>query len=136
MSKQVIARSYKTNMRKRYNAIFAKWQNFCFLRDINAPHPAVADVINYLASLVDAGQGYSSVCTAKSAISSILALNTERLITAHLLVQRFIKGVFNNNPPTLVHGMVIAYILEGFNFQASRLVDYLSASRVNFFLEY
>ena len=147
-SKDVIAKSWRPNTWKRYELVFAKWQKFCVPRDVDPFHPAVADVINYLSSLLDAGQGYSSICTAKSAISAILSLDSEQQLSSHPLVKRFIRGVFNTNPPVPRYtaiwdvGMVVTYLqnlgqpsvldLKSLTYKLVALLTLLSASRVNY----
>ena len=147
-SRDLIVGSWRPNTWKRYAAVFAKWQKFCVPRDIDPLHPAVADVINYLASLVDAGLGYSSFCTAKSAISSMLSVTAEQPLASHPLIQRFIKGVFNAKPPTPRYtsiwdvGLVIAYLrglgapsslsFKDLTYKLVTLLTLLSASRVHY----
>ena len=65
---------------------------------------------------MEAGLGYNSISSAKSAISTIIALKNEMVLADHPLVQRFMKGVFNAKPPTPRYtkiwdvGKVITYL--------------------------
>ena len=113
-SNNIIQGSQRQSTWSRYEAVVAKWQTFCISRDIDPLYLAIADVLNYLSTLFENGQGYSSIATAKSAISSILALDCETTIAA--LVHRFMKGVFNSHPPSPRYnviwdvGLVITYL--------------------------
>lgn len=105
-------------------------------------------MINYLTTLVRKGLSYSSITTAKSAISTINSLNGEPPLGKHPLVQRFLKGVYNSNPPTPRYtkiwdvGLLIKYFkdlghnksleLKHLSYKLVALIAILSASRVNY----
>ena len=54
--------------------------------------------IDFLATLFSAGLGYSEINTARSALSSVLVLPNNITFGSHLLVVRFLKGVFELKP--------------------------------------
>ena len=45
------------------------------------------------------GLGYSTICTAKSALSACVVLKSGQPLGQHLDVQMYLKGVFNKKPP-------------------------------------
>ena len=49
--------------------------------------------------MFEMGLGYSSICSARSALNCIVCLPGYSDITEHPLLKRFIKGVFNMRPP-------------------------------------
>lgn len=61
--------------------------------------PKVNSVIEFLTMLYSKGNGYSSICSARSALSSIIALPNYKSLADHPLIKRFVKGVFNKRPP-------------------------------------
>ena len=50
--------------------------------------------IDFLATLLVSGLGYSAINTARSALSSVLILSVNTTFGSHPLVKRFLKGVF------------------------------------------
>ena len=64
-------------------------------------------VIEFLTSLHDKGNRYNTICTARSALATVVFITGYNSVTDHPLVKKFIKGVFNRRPPWLdthVHG--------------------------------
>ena len=64
-------------------------------------HPSVRDVLEFLQELYQRGLGYSCLITARSALSSFIVLDGNVTVGNHLLVQRFLKGVFQTRPAFL-----------------------------------
>ena len=61
--------------------------------------PLVAVSLHFLATLFHSGLSYSSINTARSALSSILQVNNNSLHFGQLpIVQRFIKGIYELRP--------------------------------------
>ena len=58
----------------------------------------VADVIQFLATLFEKDLSYSSLNTARSALSTVITVDGMS-IRSHPLVVRFLKGVFNLRSP-------------------------------------
>lgn len=75
-----------------------KWAKFCHSRGLNPISAPVAQGINFLAELMTENIGYSSINTARSALSSVLTLNDCTTFGTHPLVKRFMKGVFEQRP--------------------------------------
>ena len=51
-----------------------------------------------MSELFNSGIGYSGINTAKSALSSLIGIVANIDIGSHLLVRRFMKGIFNKKP--------------------------------------
>ena len=75
---------------------------YCRQRKIDPLRAAVADGLNFLASLFQSGSSYSAlvpyVNTARSALSSILSMQDNTKFVSHPLVSRLLKGVFEHRP--------------------------------------
>ena len=63
---------------------------------IRSLHPSLADVIQFLTTLFEKNLSYSSLNTARSALSTIITVDGMS-IGNHPLVVRFLKGVFNHD---------------------------------------
>eukprot|EP00794_Sanderia_malayensis_P021324 gene21324-23399_t len=46
------------------------------------------------------GGGYSTICAARSALATCITVDNVPNLAEHVLVKRFVKGVFNRHPPT------------------------------------
>ena len=68
---------------------------FCEREKVNSFNPDVNYVLKFLSELFQGGLGYSAINTAKSAISSLTAVVSNVEIGSNTLVQRFMKGLFN-----------------------------------------
>ena len=60
-------------------------------RQINPFDPPVTFVIEVLIELVDRDLGYSSVNTARSAISSLVSLTAKSSLSENILLKRFMR---------------------------------------------
>ena len=66
---------------------------------MNQLTPSLAEVLDFLSSLFDAGSGYSALCTARAALASTVELSGSHFsLGTHPLITRFIKGVYNGRP--------------------------------------
>ena len=78
--------------------LLQKWESFCCRRKINPLQATLHDGINFRGDLFAAGVGYSCINTARSALSSIIVLPGSVNFGSHMLVTRFVKGVFERRP--------------------------------------
>ena len=69
-----------------------------FRKSLDSLHPSVAGVFQFLTALFKKDLSYSSLNTARSALSTIITVDGMP-IGSHPLVVRFLKGVFNLRPP-------------------------------------
>lgn len=88
--------SWRKGTKHQYQTYLSKWITFCSEREVNFLSAPVFTGIDFLASLFDNGYAYSSINTARSALSSLL--QTEPPFGQHMLVKRFMKGVFEIKP--------------------------------------
>ena len=80
---------------KRYGNYIGKWKVFCRERGIDPISASLDQPIEFLTKIVKSGVGYSTVGTARSALSSVLIMDNGISFGKHPLVKRFMKGVFN-----------------------------------------
>lgn len=73
--------------------------DFCGRWRYHPQHPSVSEVLEFLRSLYDKGLGYSAINSHRSALSSILQVPGIDKIGEHVLVCRFMKGIYNLRPP-------------------------------------
>ncbi|XP_068713259.1 uncharacterized protein [Montipora foliosa] len=100
----VILSSWRQGTIKQYNVFLKKWTEFCLSRQTNSLSSSVPLVLEFLHHLYTQGYSYSSLNTARSALSALcLSSRAHSEIDAigkHPLVCRYIKGVFQEKPPT------------------------------------
>lgn len=89
--------SWRAGTSKQYRTFLERWQTYCSNRKINYLQPGINDAIEFLVSLYDSGLGYSSLNTARSALSLILNFDGIKF-GEHPLVTRFMKGIFELKP--------------------------------------
>ena len=65
---------------------------------VNKFNPNINCVLKFLSHLFSCGNGYSGINTAKSAISSLVGVLSIRDIGTHVLIKRFIRGIFIRKP--------------------------------------
>ena len=71
---------------------------FCCERGIGPISTSLDQPIEFLTKIFESDVGYSSVGTARSALSSALIMDNGISFGKHPLVQRFMKGIFNLRP--------------------------------------
>ncbi|XP_067045964.1 uncharacterized protein [Acropora muricata] len=100
----VILSSWRQGTIKQYNVFLKKWAEFCLSRQTNSLSSSVPLVLEFLHHLYTQGYSYSSLNTARSALSALClssqAHSESDAIGKHPLVCRYIKGVFQEKPPT------------------------------------
>ena len=72
--------------------------SFCDEREIDPFEANVNNVVIFLTSLYNLGLGYSSINTARCALSSFLQMDHSVNIGNHVLIRRFMRGVFLLRP--------------------------------------
>ena len=90
--------SWRASTAKQYQIHLSRWEMFCKSRNINKFNASIENGIDFLASLYEKGLGYSTINTARSALSSVLDLPGGNTFGTHPLVTRFLKGVFELKP--------------------------------------
>ena len=95
-STDIIVKSWRPKTAKRYNTYIKQWKVFCRERQINPISPSLSEAIEFMTTIFKTGVSYSSLATARSALSSLL--NTQNGVTfgSQPIIQRFMKGAFNS----------------------------------------
>lgn len=90
--------SWRSGTQKQYKVFLDKWQLYANQWDVDPLHPTLNQVLNFLQELYQQGLSYSSINTARSALSSFITLEGNMTVGMHPLVQRYVKGVFQSRP--------------------------------------
>ena len=61
---------------KKYRVYLKRWERYCCGRKMDAISCNVSEGVNFLAELYDTGLSYSSMDTARSALSNVMQLQT------------------------------------------------------------
>ena len=85
---------WRDSTKRQYWSYVQIWLHFCVEKHVNPMSPSVSVVLDYLASLFHAGIGYSGHNTARSALSSFVAIKGHCQIGKHNFVNRFMRGIF------------------------------------------
>ena len=73
---------------------------YCRDHDLNAYATSVNTVLKFLHGIYEQGLSYSTLNTARSALSAFVAIeNSSSTVGNHPLISRYLKGVFNTKPP-------------------------------------
>ena len=67
--------SWRQGTKKQYDTYINQWVEFCCEREITYHAPPMKDTLEFLLQLYNKGLGYSTLNTARSALSNII---TER----------------------------------------------------------
>ncbi|XP_031571383.1 uncharacterized protein LOC116305584, partial [Actinia tenebrosa] len=100
----VLMSSWRPSTQKQYEVHIRRWGGFCLQRKVDSLRPNINDVLEFLHSLHIKELSYSTINTARSALSNYLMgfefPGTHYTITDHPFVVRYLKGVFNFVKPT------------------------------------
>ncbi|XP_043486358.1 uncharacterized protein LOC122513898 [Polistes fuscatus] len=88
------ARLSASSTLRQYSKPIKDWVSYCSSKDINAFHPQENDVICFLTHKFNEGANYSTLNTARSALSLVCDIN----IGKNPLVSRLLKGTYNFKP--------------------------------------
>ena len=76
----VILHSRRNSTDKQYVPHIKAWENFCFVNKFNPVYTTIQNVLMFLQTVFDRQLSYSSINTAKSALSTCVILpNNEQL---------------------------------------------------------
>ena len=96
--------AWRDSTKKQYCTHIKKWLAFCSTHDYDPVQPQVAQAIEFLTSLYHQGLSYSSINTARSALSSFCNLEQLDVSFGQLpVVKQFMKGVFQLRPALPKH---------------------------------
>ena len=83
---------------KLHDNFIKQWLRFCQRSGHAASSPSAGSLIAFLLELYREGRAYSTINSARSAISTLYSLDGNRL-GEHPIVRRFMTGVRNFTPP-------------------------------------
>ena len=93
----IIMSAWRKSTTTQYDGYIRKWTCYATERGVSPVSPALNDVIEFLTTLFHAGLGYSSLNTARSALSTYICCEGVS-IGAHPFIKKFMKGVFQLRP--------------------------------------
>eukprot|EP00794_Sanderia_malayensis_P006608 gene6608-7357_t len=82
----------------QYKTSLKKWIDFCENHAIHIFQPSVPKALEFLVTLFHNGASYSTVNTARSAVSSILLFGGETPFGQLPIIKHFMKGVYELRP--------------------------------------
>ena len=86
--------------RKQYDVHMRRWLLFCGTREIDPVHAAdIKDALEFLADVFGNSLSYSSINSARSALSAILQTSQNHTFGEHPDVKRVMKGIYQIRPP-------------------------------------
>ena len=90
----IILKSWRPGTSKQYQPYIRKWIQYCHQRSIDPTNSTVGQALEFL--LFKKGLGYSSLNTARCALSCIITPNNMGSFGSQPLVVRFLKGVYES----------------------------------------
>ena len=94
----IIQQSWRPGTTKQYKSYLLRWENYCREKKINSLAGTVIDGINFLSELYQEGLSYSSINTARSALSAVISISGNMNFGNNAMVTRFMRGVFCSRP--------------------------------------
>ena len=113
---EVLMASWRPGTKKQYSTYLNKWLEFCSKRTIDYSSPKISEAVEFLMTLHSQGLSYSSINTARSALSSILKLDNCDNFGTHPLVTRFMRGIYKLIKPKPKYNQI---------WDVSQVLDYL-----------
>ena len=113
---EVLMASWRPGTKKQYSTYLNKWLEFCSKRKIDYSSPKISEAVEFLMTLHSQGLSYSSINTARSALSSILKLDNCDNFGTHPLVTRFMRGIYKLIKPKPKYNQI---------WDVSQVLDYL-----------
>jgi len=95
----LITSSWAEGTHKQYEPHIRKWINYCTEKGVNPINPPIHAGANFLANLFKSStSGYSSINTARSALSAIITPVNGVTFGKHPIIKRLLRGVFRERP--------------------------------------
>ena len=82
----------------QYRTYLNRWTQYCREKAVSTLTPTIEQVIEFLTTLYKSGLGYSAINTARSALSSVVVIESSLPLGEHPVICRFMKGVFGLRP--------------------------------------
>lgn len=84
---------------KQYESVLKHFKEFCEKSYYDSVNPTIEIILNFLSNLYENGASYSSLNTARSALSTMFGIIDGKSIGSHNLITRLLKGVSRLRPP-------------------------------------
>ena len=85
---------------KQYKPYLTQWIDFCSKRESDPYDLPLTAILDFPVTLHDKGLSYTTINTARSAISVFTVPRNSTAIGSHPLISRFMNGVFKGSIPT------------------------------------
>lgn len=95
----VVEQNWRRGTRQQYQTVWRSWCRWCASEHLDTATVSVKKLLDYLQHLKDHGLAWRTLCVHRSGISSLLEPHKDKPVGQDRLVCRFLKGVFNINPP-------------------------------------
>ena len=95
---EILMAAWRKSTQSKYDIYLKQWVNFCEENKLDILNASIIDGLNFLTHLFHKGNGYSSLKSARAALSGLLFDANGIPFGQQPLVSRFLKGVFNNRP--------------------------------------
>nr|XP_058956687.1 uncharacterized protein LOC131783926 [Pocillopora verrucosa] len=95
---ELLFKSWRTGTQKQYRTYLERWKLFCTSRKVNPLCGTITNGIDFLVTQYKRGLTYSSLNTARCALSTVILLPNGNTFGNHPLVTRLMKGVFESRP--------------------------------------
>ena len=96
---EVIADSWQTSKRSRCESVLKRGKCYPFLWNENPYITNTDSVLKFLHGMYQDGCLYSGLCAARSALANVLSTKGFAKLSDHLLLVRYLKGIFSIHPP-------------------------------------
>ena len=93
---ELLFKSWRTGTQKQYRTYLERWKLFCTSRKVNPLCATITNGIDFLVTQYKRGLTYSSLNTARCALSTVILLPNGNTFGNHPLVTRLMKGVFGD----------------------------------------
>ena len=108
----ILMASWRTGTKKQYKTYVERWLAFGRERKINHSSPKIGEALQFLMSLYNQGLTYSTINTARSALSLILNIEGPHPFGSHPLVSRFLKGIYETRKPQPKYKTILDVAIE------------------------
>ena len=79
--------------------LLRRWEAFCIQRNSDPFLSSVNNVLEFLNDLHNSGCQYRALCTARSALASVVTVQGFPSLSDHPMIHRYLKGIYNRNSP-------------------------------------
>ena len=95
---RLIMASWRSGTQRQYRVYIGKWKKFCSERKVDYLRASVSVGLDFLTDLFEKGHSYSTINTARSALSTLILCDNCMTFGSHPHVIKLMKGVYNKRP--------------------------------------